>query len=211
MLAKLGRFPHRALTGGVVMVFAFAAPIHATQVRPMNLEQITDRAATIFAGVCTNVRVERDPDAGWVRVATFDVARSAKGRVGRTATIRFPGGQRDLEPRSTEIVGMPGFRRGDEVVLFLYGTSAIGLTSPVGLGQGQFDVVRDKQGNKLAINAFGNERLLDGVTGSTLGRFSAAASSSHGATGIGVDALLDAVKALAKQGSGAMRDKGVRR
>jgi len=198
MVSNRCRFRLRTLPGLALVLFGLAGPFHATQVRPLNLEQISARAATIFTGVCTQVRVERDPNAGWVSVATFEVSRSAKGRVGKKVTIRLPGGQRDLEPRSTEIAGMPGFRRGDEVVLFLYGTSAIGLTSPVGLGQGHFDVVRDKQGKKLAINAFGNERLLDGVAPATRGRLGAAASPSPGAKGIEVDALLDVAAAVAR-------------
>jgi hypothetical protein len=192
------RFPYRALAGIALLLLGFAGPLQATQVRSLNLEQISARAATIFTGVCADVRVEMDPNAGWVSVVTFDVARSVKGRLGKKATVRFLGGQRDLEPRSPEIAGMQRFRRGDEVVLFLYGTSAIGLTSPVGFGQGSFHVVRDKRGKKLAINAFGNERLLDGVASSTRGRLGEVDSRSPGAKGIEVDALLDVATSLAK-------------
>ena len=183
--------PRRALLPIVLLLAGFTGQLGATQIRRLNLEQMTERAATIFTGVCTDIHVERDPNVGWVSVATFDVLRSVKGRLAATTTVRLVGGQADLEPRSTSIAGMPSFHRGDEVVLFLYGTSTVGLTSPVGLGQGSFTVVRDKLGKKLAINAFGNERLLEGVSSTTRGRLGAAGAVSLGATGIDVDALLE--------------------
>ena len=191
----------RALLPIFALLVGFTGQLRATQVRPLNLEQMTERAATIFTGVCTEVRVERDPNVGWVSVASFEVERTVKGRVARTATVRLLGGQPDLEPRSTSIAGMPGFHRGDEVVLFLYGTSALGLTSPVGLGQGRFTVVRDKAGKKLAINAFGNDRLLDGLAPAKRERLGADAAPSPGAKGIEVDALLEVTTGLAESGA----------
>ena len=59
---------------------------------------------------------------------------------------------------------VPVVREGEEVVLFLYGASDLGLTSPVGLGSGRFRVVRDKQGKRLAINDFGNATLMEGLS-----------------------------------------------
>jgi hypothetical protein len=187
-----------ALLPIVLLLAGFTGEIGATQIRQLNLEQITQRAATIFTGVCSDIHVERDPNVGWVSVATFDVLRSVKGRQAATTTVRFVGGQPDLEPRSPAIAGMPAFHRGDEVVLFLYGTSAMGLTSPVGLGQGSFTVVRDKLGKKLAINAFGNQRLLEGVSSTTRGRLGAAGAVSLGATAIDVDALLETAAVVAE-------------
>ena len=42
-------------------------------------------------------------------------------------------------------------------MLFLYGESASGWSSPVGLGQGKFTVFEDKLGQRRALNALGDE------------------------------------------------------
>jgi hypothetical protein len=134
----------------------------ATQSRPLNLEEMTDRATTIFAGRCTHVRVEHDRSLGRdVTVATFHVDRAIKGATGSAITVRMPWVGESAIP-----AGVPSYARGDEVVLFLYGESASGMRAPVGLGQGRFRVVTDKQGHKLAINDFGNRNLLHGVSAS---------------------------------------------
>lgn len=200
MRVRGSRFPHNRFFPVLLLVVLLGSggTLQATQVRPLTLEQLSQRAATIFSGRCTGVRVESDPNVGWVTLATFEVERAVKGRVGRTATLRLLGGRSDLEPRAAEVPGMPRFRRGDEVVLFLYGTSAIGLTSPVGLGQGKFDVVRDKRGRKIAVNAFGNERLLERLPPAARGRIDAEAASAHRGGGIDVRALLDAAALLGK-------------
>lgn len=125
----------------------------ASQVRSVDLEQLTQRAARIFSGRCITSRVVFDPNIGSdVTVATFRVDRSVKGVTGRTVTVRMSG-----------VSKVPIFRAGEDVVLFLYGESALGLSAPVGLGQGRFAVVTDKQGRKRAINEFGNENLTRGA------------------------------------------------
>ena len=131
----------------------------AGKVRPVNLEEMTDRAATIFSGRCTDVRVVPDATLGTeVTLVTFEVDRAVKGELGPTHRIRVLGsGER------SGIAGMPRFEPGEEVVLFLYGESRLGLSSPVGLGQGKFVVGADKQGRRLALRELGGEMLFDGV------------------------------------------------
>ncbi len=130
----------------------------ASQVRPVDLEQMTHRAARIFEGRCTGSRVEFDTSLKReVVVSTFRVHRWVKGADGSVVTVRMLAGA----PGSagSEAAGLPSFRPGDEAVLFLYGESTLGLTSPVGLGQGRFRIFRDKQGRRLALNDFGNRNL----------------------------------------------------
>ena len=121
----------------------------ASQVRSLDLEQMTGRAVRIFSGRCIASEVVFDATAGSdVTVATFSVDRAVKGVTGRTVTVRMSGDTK-----------VPKFHTGEDVVLFLYGESALGLSAPVGLGQGRFTVVTDKQGRKRAINDVGNENL----------------------------------------------------
>ena len=140
-----------------------AVPATAGQVRLVNLEVMTDRAARIFSGRCTGADVVHDPTLGAdVIVATFRVERAIKGVTGRTVTVRMPGAAL-VNGASSDKREAPPFRKGDEVVLFLYGESPLGMSAPVGLGQGHFKVLTDKQGHRHALNQFGNRQLLSGV------------------------------------------------
>jgi len=121
---------------------------------------MTERAARIFSGRCVRTDVEFDPAVGArVTVATFRVDRGVKGTPERTVTVRMLGDVTGDRPEG-DTAGVPAFRVGEEVVLFLYGESALGLTAPVGLGQGRFEIVEDKQGRKIALNDLGNKNLF---------------------------------------------------
>ena len=149
---------------------------------------MTDRAATIFSGRCTSVRHERDAALGIdVTLVKFRVQRAIKGEPGPTLEIKV------LDDRN-KVAGIPSFRRGEEVVLFLYGTSDLGFTSPVGLGQGKFSVVTDKRGRKLAFNEFRNENLARDT--STLVRLQLGPASVSSADGVEPSRLLDLTEQL---------------
>jgi len=136
-------------------------PVEATRVRPINLEEMTQRADRIFSGRCVDVRVIEDPEVGSrVTEATFEVDQAVKGALGDTVTIKLHGGPATTGGSGSDVVGQPRFEPGEEVILFLYGESELGLSAPVGLGQGKFTVFVDKHGRKLALNEFGNKTLF---------------------------------------------------
>ncbi len=108
------------------------------------------------------------------------------------------GEQVEGSEQGRRIEGLPVFRKGEEVVLFLYGESRSGLTSPVGFGQGKFVVGRDKEGRSMAVNAFGNRSLLRRLTPHAEGRVGREASRWRGRGGIPPDALLDMAEAIAR-------------
>lgn len=167
----------------------------ASQVRPLNVEQMTERAARIFSGRCVATEIVVDTELGVaVTVATFEVDRVAKGDVGGTVALRMLGGD---GVGTDDMAGMPRFRAGDEVVLFLYGESASGLSSPVGLGQGRFSVVTDKLGRKIALNDFANRNLLVDLTPAARERLAASSAIDVERKRIEPSALLDLAEALA--------------
>jgi len=55
------------------------------------------------------------------------------------------------------------YQKGEELLLFLGPVSENGLTSPVGLEQGRFRVLRDEKGGAVAVNGRGNFGLFDSV------------------------------------------------
>jgi hypothetical protein len=162
-----------------------------SQVRPIDLEQMTQRAARIFSGRCTGSRIEVDPALNRrVVVSTFHVQRAVKGVKGGPVTVRMLAGPASAP--GSEPAGVPTFRPGEEVVLFLYGESTLGLTSPVGLGQGRFRIFSDKLGRKVALNDFGNANLSRGGGQSPPGAHRGAAPGAA----LGADDLLDRVERL---------------
>jgi hypothetical protein len=189
MRAMYGKTSRRIFAALVVTLFVTKAS--ATQVRPLNIEEMTERATTIFAGRCLQVRVETDHTLGNdVTVATFRVERSIKGNAGNTITVRMPWANVASFP-----AGVPSFARGDDVVLFLYGESASGMRAPVGLGQGRFRIVTDKQGRRIAINDVGNRNLMHGVSAGTRQRLDGVPGLSLEGS-LSPETLMDAVDGL---------------
>jgi hypothetical protein len=187
---------HRLMRTLILLVAAAGlavTPVEATKVRPVNLEEMTERAATIFSGRCIDVREVEDPGIGrTVTVAVFEVDRSIKGARGRRVTVKMLGGS----DGKSSIVGMPRFHEGEQVILFLYGESPLGLSSPVGLGQGKFSIYEDKQGRHLAVNGMGNRNLLEGLSADAKFRLGESLESTSDGRGLDPTSLLDMAKTL---------------
>lgn len=172
----------------------------ASQIRSLNLQQMSLKADRVFAGRCLDVRVDEDPGLGQpVTTVTLAVTRSVKGGARGQVSIRMLGRQDGRDPEGGEIGGLPRFAPGEEVVLFLYGDSARGLTSPVGFGQGKFAIHTDKQGKRLAVNAFANRRLLEGLEPGAERRLGSSLSRWKGRADVPEDDLLDMVRALLEE------------
>jgi len=177
---------------------ALASHGEASQVRPINLEEMSRRAARIFSGQCLEVRSERDPSLGLeVTILKFKVHHVAKGGAGRTVTLRILGGGADPGPMAG-VTGVPAFRAGEEVILFLYGESRIGLTSPVGMAQGKFSIATDKGGRRLAVNGVGNRRLFKGLSAEGARRIAGTPRGAAGDRDLTPEALLHMAEALGR-------------
>jgi hypothetical protein len=126
-----------------------------SQGAPMTLEDLVRSAGTILAGRVLDVREERHPRYPYLIVTrvTLAVERTFKGGAGassRRFTFRQIGGLTRFR-----ILDLPGYRVGEELVLFLYPESAYGLTSPVGGMAGKFRLFVDPQTNqRVVVNEF---------------------------------------------------------
>jgi hypothetical protein len=126
-------------------------------VKQINLEDITMSARYIFSGQC--VRSEQRYDAETNREAhfvTFAVSQMIKGEPVGEITFK-------MSKVAIDIGNAPTFKSGDEVILFLYGKSDVGFTSPVGLVQGTFSVRTSSAGEKVVINGNNNTHLFQGI------------------------------------------------
>ena len=123
---------------------------------PRNLGELTDQAATILRGTVVNVRVEPLPELSnlWTVVVTMNVREVLKGKADSTFTFRqFIWDIRDRYDAA-------GYRKGQDLLLLLNPLTRFGLSSPAGLEQGRFSILRDRQGQELAVNAHGNAGLF---------------------------------------------------
>lgn len=130
---------------GACVVFS----VQAATVLPLYLDEIVADAAVAFEGTCTGNRSAVDPQTGFVvTYTTFAVSDVLKGTVESTHTIKLFGGRtQDVVHR---VEGVPAFAVGGHYVVFLYGVSSAGFSSPVGLSQGQFIVRQGLHGGELS-------------------------------------------------------------
>ncbi len=135
----------------IALLFLVVPVADASRVLPLNLPQLVEDAGKIFVGKCTEVRTGKDPQSGLIVTwTTFEVQEGVKGDVQEVETIKQIGGTHEGVTATTFT---PVFRVGEEVLLFVYPESPIGLTTAVGLNQGVFNVYTDlKTGKKKVTN-----------------------------------------------------------
>lgn len=143
-----------------LLLLAVAVPqLHAQRgalVAPRSLDQLTDQAELIVHGHVTSARVEPHPQLKNLTtvVVTMAVFETLKGTPQHTLQFR----QYIWDPRDR--LDAARYWKGQELLLMLGPVSQYGLTSPVGLEQGRFRILRDAQGNALAVNGRGNSGLF---------------------------------------------------
>jgi hypothetical protein len=120
----------------------------------MPRERIVRTAARIVHGTVVEVSEGRDASGTPSTWVTLDVARTLKGESQSRVTFKQIGVSTPLADGAVAwIVGLPSYRIGDEVVLFLRGESMQGFTSPVGFAQGAYRVARDRGGARVSDGA----------------------------------------------------------
>lgn len=148
-----------------VLIFVMeAASASALTVLQLNLQQMTWLAERVFVGTCISVKAEKDSSGKPVQYVTYEVSDMIKGTAADRVTFKQLGATEDQITRGDEtIVGvfreLPRYRVGEESVVFLSEEGVLGLTAPIGLGQGKF-VVQEHEGGKTVINGMGNRGLF---------------------------------------------------
>lgn len=122
-----------------VVVALFAGPAQSASVIPVDFDGLIGNAATAFHGRAIENRTAVEPGGEIVTFTTFQVEEPLKGAVGMTHTIKQIGGT--FGNKMYRVDGIPKFVTGQSYVVFLYGVSAQGFSSPVALEQGAFSVI----------------------------------------------------------------------
>ena len=132
---------------------------NSSRVLPLNLPELVEDAGKIFIGKCIDVKTGKDPETGLIVTwTTFKVIEGIKGELEETETIKQIGGTHE---GITATSFTPEFRVGEEVLLFVYAESRIGLTTAVGLNQGVFNIYTDlKTGKKKVTNGMPDNVLF---------------------------------------------------
>ncbi|HWN43954.1 MAG TPA: hypothetical protein VNW71_17150 [Thermoanaerobaculia bacterium] len=151
----------------------------AATVQQLNLEEMVDRAGRIFRGTVLDVR-EGTVQAGGAELPTVTyrirVDEAFKGTYQdvkgmQIAEIKMLGKlkiNQTANTRSLPLIDLPKLQVGQDYLLLTTQPSAIGLSTPVGLGQGTFRVT-GKAGQELAVNLNQNLGLLIDVPGAPSG------------------------------------------
>jgi hypothetical protein len=170
---------------------------------PRNLEQIVAGSADIVRGTVLSARVEKHPELGNLDtlVVTLKLNETIKGRARGTYSFRqYIWDIRDRKDAA-------GFHKGQEYILLMNAPSRYGLTSPAGMEQGRFRVLRDSRGAEVAVNGRGNALLLRGVSaelaksGTVLSTDAAALVTKHQKGPIPANDLVRLMRELARRGN----------
>ena len=150
---SLARRLRPVLAAAMILVPGAAA---AMTVLPLDLPELTEQAARIFVGRVERVETGRDPNGLPATWTTFVVAEPLKGVTATHLTVKQLGAR--FGDATVPHAALPRYRPGESVVLFVHPESALGFTSPVGLGQGCFRV-RALAGASVVENDVGNRNL----------------------------------------------------
>lgn len=134
----------------------------AISVKTLNIQKMVQLSDRVFYGRCLSAVDSAEETLGYsVRVYRFLVLEGLKNTQ-EGQIVEF----RQLAPRGRgiNIPGMPQFSKGQSLLLFLHGTSRLGLTSPVGLQQGIFEPEELETGETAFTNGYGNRNLDQDLT-----------------------------------------------
>ena len=131
----------------------------ATKMLHRNAEELASLANRVFVGVCKSVE-QRQNGSLYYTEYTFEVQDGIKGvNTGTVLVFR----QFATPPGAGRIAGFPSYQSGGKYLLFLRADSELGLTSPIGLTQGAFQIFRSNDGSEKAINGLDNKGLFRGM------------------------------------------------
>lgn len=134
----------KALTRiAVVLGLLAAGPASATTLAELSVEQMTDAADLVVRGTVADVRTELDEHGHVVTLADVEVSGGLKGSAaaGDYLTVEVPGGV--LDGVVAEVLAVPRFDEGEDVLLFLANKRDGAAWGCVGLFQGKYTVKPD--------------------------------------------------------------------
>jgi hypothetical protein len=132
----------------------------ATTVQKLSLQELTKKSDSIVMARVDDAVASWD--AGHKEIYTYitlSVLQPVKGNNGATTImLRQLGGT--VGTIASIVPGMPSFRKGEEVVVFLTQKDQAGYPWVMGLEQGKYSISTDKNGVKMVRNDLSGSELL---------------------------------------------------
>jgi len=130
-----------------LLLLAAQAPMHATALARMSLEELSAASDAVVEARCLGNEVRQEGGEIWT-FANFQVEGTAKGIVPPLITVRLLGGR--LGHLTSHVEGVPQFQPGEEVILFLHRTRA-GDFAVTSWMQGTFRIRRDARTGEATV------------------------------------------------------------
>lgn len=132
----------------------------ATTLSHLGFEELAQQASAVARLRCLSSNAVRDGGEIWTETQ-FEVLEKAKGLLGGIITVRTLGGQADgLHSR---VEGVPQFRTGEEVYLFLWGKYGQPFRV-LGWSQGAFRIARNPQNGAAIVTQDSSAKFFDPQT-----------------------------------------------
>lgn len=173
-----------------VTALVFAATASATTVVKLSLKDLAKKSdAIVLARVDDQFsRYEQNKEIyTYFTLRVLEPVKGAKNE--QTITIRQLGGT--VDNIASVVPGMPRFKNGEEVVVFLTQKDAAGYPWILGLEQGKYTVIQDEKGQKRVRNELAGGEFL-----SLNGK---ATEGVKSATDMPLQAFLDGIKTDLKE------------
>ena len=123
-----------------VLITALPLSLRATTVIRMDMERLSKRAEVVAVGRCIeNIADWNEGRTQIYSTITIQVSQYLKGFLGSRISFKQLGGA--VGQVSSRVPGMPEFKPGREVVIFLAKDTA-GKFQVLGMSQGKFDVLK---------------------------------------------------------------------
>ncbi len=121
------------------------------QSQHLSLPQMIAASGFVFSGKVVKVWSERDPASGFIVTNSTVAVEDAVRGVGKDHfTFKQYGGS--YNGLNVFVADMSYFTEGEEVMVFLYPASVLGLTSPIGVSEGKLTVERDPVTGKKFVS-----------------------------------------------------------
>jgi len=124
-----------------LLLVACCNAVAATSLEKMSMERMAGAAQMIVRARCVANATQWDAGEIWT-FTTFEVSESWKGAASQRVTVRLLGGT--VGGLTSHVSGVPRFRVGEEVILFLEPTRRADFTV-VSWQQGTFRIGRDQR------------------------------------------------------------------
>ena len=142
----------------LLLTLVWVPPASATSVVRFEFDSLCVQSKTIAVVRCLQQEPILEENRGGVYTRTrFEVLHTLKGDPGSEFALTLPGGS--TNGQNMYVPGIPQFRPGEQVVIFLSEPDSYGSPWPMGLGQGCYRTRNGEDGTTEVLLEYGSTPL----------------------------------------------------